>query len=123
MSKEFISFLPDITVGKALAYLKDNKPQNESSHNIYLANNRNKLIGMVTLFDIIVSETDNKLYDLMTENQKSVKDEDKIDKVMEVMQKYNLLEIPVVDESNELVGITSLNDIINEYIRLGRIPA
>jgi CBS domain-containing protein/sporulation protein YlmC with PRC-barrel domain len=123
MSKEFISFLPDITVGKALAYLKDNKPQNESSHNIYLANNRNKLIGIVTLFDIIVSEADNKLYDLMTENQKSVKDEDKIDKVMEIMQKYNLLEIPVVDESNELVGITSLNDIINEYIRLGRIPA
>jgi Mg/Co/Ni transporter MgtE (contains CBS domain) len=123
MTKEFISFLPDMTVGKALVYLKKNKFQEESSHNIYLANSRNKLIGIVTPFDLVVSEPDNKLYDLMTKNLKSVKDEDKIDKVLEVMQKYNLQEIPVVDESNELVGITSLNDIINEYIRLGRIPA
>ena len=123
MSKEFISFLPDTTVEKALVYLKENKPHEELSHNIYLANNKNKLIGIVTFFNLIVSEPDNKLYDLMSENLKYVKDEDKIDNVMEIMQKYNLQEIPVVDESNELVGITSLNDIINEYVRLRRIPA
>lgn len=123
MTKEFISFLPDITVGKALAYLKENKHQKEPSHNIYLENNNNNFIGIVNLFDMIVSEPDHKLYDLMTVNSKSVKDEDKIDKVMEIMQKYNLLEVPVVDENNELVGITSLNDILNEYVRLRRVPA
>ncbi|WMJ86780.1 magnesium transporter MgtE N-terminal domain-containing protein [Anaerocolumna sp. MB42-C2] len=123
MTKDFISFLPDITVEKALAYIKTNQHPKEFSHNIYLANNNNKLIGVVTLFDIIVSEADNKLYDLMNANFKRAQDEDKIENVMEIMQKYNLHEIPVVDENNDLVGIVSLNDILNEYIRLRRIPA
>lgn len=123
MAKEFVSFLPDITVEKALTYLKGNKPKEDISYYIYLTNTRNKLIGVVTLLDIVTADSNYKLYDLMTENLKSVKDEDKIDSVMEIMQKYNLLAIPVVDENNVLVGITSLNDIMNEYIRLRRVTA
>lgn len=123
MAKDFISFLPDITVEKALVYLKENKPKDDISHYVYLTNTNNKLIGEVTLLDVITAEKDLKLYDLMTNNLRIVKGEDKIDKVMEIMQKYNLLALPVVDEDNELVGITLLNDLVNEYIRLRRITA
>lgn len=123
MAKDFVSFLPDITVEKALVYLKENKPKDDISHYVYLTNTNNKLIGEVTLLDVITAEKDLKLYDLMTNNLRIVKGEDKIDKVMEIMQKYNLLALPVVDEDNELVGITLLNDLVNEYIRLRRITA
>lgn len=123
MTKDFISFLPDITAGKALAFLKENKPEDEISHYIYLINNKNKLIGVLSILDIIVADSTAKLYDLMKANVKSVKDEDKIDKVMELMQKYSLMALPVVDESNELVGVTSLNDLLDEYIRLRRVSA
>lgn len=123
MAKEFISFLPDMTVSKVLAYLKLNKPADDISHYIYLTNSKNKLIGVVTLLSIVAADSSAKLYDLMVANVKSVNDETKIDRVMELMQKYNLLSIPVVDETNELVGITSLNDLLNEYIRLRRFTA
>ncbi|MCR4436360.1 MAG: CBS domain-containing protein [Clostridiales bacterium] len=123
MAKEFISFLPDVTAAKVLAYLKENKPKDDISHYIYLTNSKNKLIGVVTLLDVVAADSNAKLYDLMTSNVKSVKDEDKIDRVMELMQKYNLLALPVVDANNELVGITSLNDLLNEYIRLRRVAA
>lgn len=123
MAKEFVSFLPDRTVMNALVYLRDNKPKDDISHYIYLTNSKNNLIGVVTLLDIVTADTNAKLYDLMTTNVKSVKDEDKIDKVMKLMQKYNLLALPVIDENNELVGITSLNDLVNEYIRLKRVAA
>jgi len=115
--------LPDITAAKALAYLKENKPSDDVSHYIYLTNTKNKLIGVVTLLSIVAADSNAKLYDLMVANVKSVNDETKIDKVMELMQKYNLLSIPVVDENNELLGITSLNDLLNEYIRLRRFVA
>jgi magnesium transporter len=123
MAKEFVSFFPDTTVGKALIYLKENKPEDNISHYIYLTNTKNKLLGVVTLLDVVTADPATKLYDLMTANVKSVKDEDKIEKVMELMQKYNLLALPVIDENNKLVGITSLNDLLNEYIRLRRVAA
>jgi len=120
MAKEFVSFLPDFAVTKALEFLKENKPKDDISHYIYLTNSKNKLIGVVTLLDLITAESNAKLYDLMEANVRCVKDEDKIDRVMELMQKYNLLALPVVDDNNELVGITSLNDLLNEYGRLRR---
>lgn len=123
MAVDFISFLPDFTVEKALTYLKANKPKDDISHYIYLTNSKNKLIGVVALLDIVTAEPGAKLYDLMSAYVRSVKDEDKIDRVMEIMQKYNLLALPVVDENNELVGVTSLNDLLNEYIRLRRVAA
>jgi Mg/Co/Ni transporter MgtE len=121
MAKEFISLLPDLTVENTLKYIKDTKPEDEITHFIYLTNNHNKLIGVVTLLDIVTADAEAKLYDLMSANVISVKDEDKIDKVMELMQKYNLPALPVIDENKVLVGVTSLNDLINEYIRLRRI--
>jgi Mg/Co/Ni transporter MgtE len=123
MTKEFVSFLPDMTVEKALLYLKENKPKEDVLHYIYITNNRNKLIGVVSLLEVVTADSNAKLYDLMIGKANSVKDEDKIDRVMELMQKYNLLALPVVDENNELVGIASLNDLLDEYIKLRRVAA
>ncbi len=123
MVKDYVSFLPDMTVERALTYLKEHKPKDDISHYIYLTNTRNKMIGAVTLLDIAASEGSDKLYDLMSGSLIRVKDEDHIDYVMELMQKYNLLALPVVNEEGELVGIISLNDLINEFIRLRRVPA
>lgn len=123
MAKEFIAFLPDMTAEEALLSLKENKPKEDTLNYIYIINNNNKLIGVVTLLELVTANPKFKLYDLMVGKAKSVKDEDKIDRVMELMQKYNLYELPVVDGSNELIGITSLNDLLDEYIRLRRFVA
>lgn len=123
MAKDFVSFLPDLTVSAALERLREDKPSDEVSHYIYLTNRRQKLIGVVTLLDLVSADANYKLYDLMDRNLKSVHDEERIEKVMEIMQKYNLLALPVVDQENELVGITSLNDLVHEYIRLRRVSA
>jgi magnesium transporter len=123
MAKEFMTLLPDTTVEKALTYLKENKSEEDILLYIYITNNKNKLLGVVTLLEIVTAPSNAKLYDLMIGKLKSVKDEDKIDKAMEIMQKYNLFALPVVDENNELVGTTSLNDVLDEYIKLRRMVA
>ena len=59
----------------------------------------------------------------MTEHLYQVNDENRIDTVMDMMQKYNLQAMPVIDEENMLVGIIFLNDLIHEYVKLRRISA
>jgi CBS domain-containing protein len=57
MTKEFISFLPDTIVEKVLIFIKENKPKEEDSHYIYLTNNKNKLIGVVTILELITADS------------------------------------------------------------------
>jgi CBS domain-containing protein len=123
MAKEFLTFLPDVSAGYVLSSLKANKPSHDITHYIYLTNSSNILIGFVTLLDVAAADSGTKLYDLMEMNVVRVQDEDRIDKAMELMQKYNLLAIPVINKNNELIGIISLNDMISEYIRLRKVAA
>ncbi len=123
MSKDFVSFLPDISVKDALTQLKETKPGEESTHYLYLVNSKRKLLGVISLYDMVLSEAEIKLYELMTPNIKSLNDEDDIDAALEVMRKYNLLYIPVLDENREMVGTISLNDLMYELVRLRRVIA
>lgn len=120
MTKEYITLKSEMRVDKALQKLRESKPEEGVTHNIYLTNDKDKFVGVVTLFDIVTSESFVKLSELMLTNGMSVNDEDKIDRVMELMRKYNLLIVPVIDDSRELVGVLSLNDLLEEYIRLRR---
>ncbi len=123
MMKEFISFNPENTVGEALLFLKENKPEEDIAHYLYLTNEKKDLVGVVTLLDIVEAEFNTPLGTLAASNLVSLRDEDKIERAMELMQKYNLMALPVIDENDELVGTTSLSDLIHEYIRLRRVSA
>lgn len=123
MTKDFISFLPDVRVEDAIRYIKEEKPKGDMAINFFIVNNKDKLIGVVMPIDLLSSDLENKLYDVMITKTVSLKDEDGIDDALEVMQKYNLTIVPVVDENGELIGMTSLNDLVFEYIRLRRVAA
>lgn len=115
MSKDFITFLPDITVSDALSWFKDNNPSEDESYYIYITNDRNNLMGVVSLFSLIMYDNDTKLYNIMTTRPKSLKDTDEVEDAIGLMHKYNLICMPVIDEDDTLAGVISLNDSIHEY--------
>ncbi|MCX7924064.1 MAG: CBS domain-containing protein [Clostridia bacterium] len=123
MSKDFISFLPDKHVNDVVDYFRENKSKDELAYYIYVVNNKGQLLGTLAPLDLVASEAGMKLYDIMTPVPKSLEDEDNIDKAMEVMQKYHLVAVPVVNEDRELIGVISLNDLVHEYVRLRRVAA
>jgi len=123
MTKDFLAFRPEETVGDAILSIRENPPEEEISHYIYLVDEKKHLIGVVSLLDIASSDHEIFLKDLKMKHSYIVKDEERIDKVMELMQKYNLQAMPVTDEKDELVGVTFLSDLIHEYIKLRRVPA
>ncbi|MDR3594673.1 magnesium transporter MgtE N-terminal domain-containing protein [Clostridium sp.] len=115
MSKDFLTFLPDVTVNDVLMWIKSNTPDEDESYYIYITNDKNNLIGVVSIFSLIMSNKNTKLYNIMTSRPKSLRDTDEIEDAIALMQKYNLVCIPVMDEDNNLVGVVSINDSIHEY--------
>jgi magnesium transporter len=121
MTKDFVSFLPDSTVEEALKTLKEREPEEETSHYIFLTDEEEHLTGMTTLLDMAFTDRSTPLKNIMTNRFYKVRDEDHLDKIMDLMQKYNLQTLPVVNDENQLVGIIFLNDLIHEYVKLRRI--
>ena len=83
---------------------------------IYVTDNMEKIQGMVSLRELILSPGENKLRDIMDTNLNLLKHEDDIGQAIELANKYDLLSVPVVDEEEKLIGIVIIHDIIDEYL-------
>lgn len=116
MAKDFISLNLDITVKETVDILKEMKPDEEVMYYIYITNNEDRIQGMISLRDLILSPGQNKLRDIMDINFNVLKHEDDVDEAIELANKYDLLSVPVVDEEEKLVGIVIIHDIIDEYL-------
>ncbi len=123
MTKEFSSFRPETTVAEVVSALKNGDVEEETSHYVYITDRDEHLLGLVTLLDLAASQGSALLGSLMSDQLLSVNDEDHLDVVMDLMQKYNLQMVPVKDTDGVLVGIILLNDLIHEYVRLRRIQS
>lgn len=123
MTKDYISFVANMRIGMVLEELKKLDLKENFSQYIYLTNEKEIFLGFINLLDVVVADPNLKLNELSSISKISIYDENKIDKAMDLSRKYNLLELPVVDENDELVGVVSLNDLLEEYIRLRRSVA
>jgi Mg/Co/Ni transporter MgtE len=84
---------------------------------IYVVNEKNNLVGTISLRDIIVSEPSSSLESIMNEDFIFMHDNDDIDDLIKNISKYNLVAIPVVDENMNLAGNVIINDIIYELLK------
>lgn len=114
MNKDFISFNMNITAVETVELIKEMGPDDEVSHYIYMVDEEERLIGVLSLLDLIMAESGANLRDILTEDVVRVKDNDNIDEAITLATKYNLLSLPVVDGDDKLCGIIIMNDIIEE---------
>ncbi len=116
MTNEFITYPPEITVGEAIERFKQNAPEVETVYYIYIADKDEKLIGVVSLRELLLSDYDSKLSDIMETKLKTVSPETDEMEVAEVISKYNLVAIPVVDAEGLILGIVTIDDIVDRII-------
>lgn len=114
MNKDFIAFNVDITAEETIELLRELKPDDEVVHYIFIIDEDEKLQGVVSLRDLIVSSPVSKLREIMDTNVIKVNDEERIDEAIELAVKYDLISLPVVDREDKLCGIVILSDIIDE---------
>jgi magnesium transporter len=115
----------DATAAEALEKLREQAEYVETVYYIYVVDRSEHLRGVFSLRDLLTTPPDKKVRDFMTENPVSVRTDASEEDVTDVIAKYNLLALPVVDDEGELHGIITIDDAIDLVLPLAwkkRLP-
>ncbi|MBR4868165.1 MAG: magnesium transporter, partial [Clostridia bacterium] len=115
MTTEFVEFHTRFTVKQAIDHIRKNGVDKETINTCYVINDHRKLKGVLTLRQLLLAEDDTLIKDIMTDDQQviSVGTHDDQEEVADMARKYDLLSVPVVDHENRLVGIITIDDIVD----------
>ena len=113
MTTEMIELKENMTVDKAFQIIKDTGIDKETIYICYVVDNSRKLIGTVAIKDLLVSERDVIIKDILEENVISVLTTEDKETVAKMFDKYNFMALPVVDTEKRLVGIVTIDDAID----------
>ncbi|MBN2332369.1 MAG: magnesium transporter [Deltaproteobacteria bacterium] len=113
MTTEFFALPEDLNVAEAIGAIRKRGDEAETVFYIYVVDQREHLVGIVSLRKLILSQPDIKLQQIMNSNVVKVTVATDQELVAQLVEKYNILAIPVVDDENKLVGIVTVDDIID----------
>jgi magnesium transporter len=113
MTTEVLSFAQDETVEDALRYLRQHSAHLEMVYYLYIVDEQRHLVGVVSLRQLVTAEPTSLLRDLMDTDVISVRVDADQEEVARIIAKYDLLGVPVVDEENRLVGLVTVDDVID----------
>ena len=113
MTTEYITVRNTLTVSQALAKVKDIAPETEEINTIYVLNERKQLVGTVSIRELLVANNNDVINDIMEDNVISVEPETDQEEVARIVSKYDLHAIPVVSKRKGLLGIITVDDIID----------
>jgi magnesium transporter len=120
MSTEVLSFNENKTIEEVLNELRIKKPESETLYNLFVINEADTLIATFSLRDLVISQPDAKISQIMKPSPVFLYDYQKIDDIAEIISKYNLLAIPVVDCSDALQGMVVIDDVVEDLINKRR---
>lgn len=113
MTTEYISIHAHQTVHSAMQILKQEAPNAETIYYVFVIDEEEKLVGVISLRDLIISEPDTMISEIMNERVYSVSVAEDQEEVARKMKDYNFLALPVVDFQNHLLGIITVDDIVD----------
>jgi len=113
MAKELVKVYETWTVAGCMRRIRGQAEEVTRVHSIYVVNKEEKLIGRLSLKDLIVAKSEQKISDLVKVNVDYVNVHDDVEEVAKVMAKYDLEAIPVVDRNQILLGRITIDDIVD----------
>lgn len=113
MTIEYLEFQGGDTVRQAMELIRKEGLDKETIYTLYMIDSTHHLIGTLPLRKMILASEDTVLSDIMDRNPVSVRTTDDQEKVAELVRRYDLYAIPVVDKEDRLVGIITADDIMD----------
>ena len=113
MTPDYISLQKDWTVGKALEYIKEVGMDAETIYTCYVKDSGRKLIGIVSLSTLVITDDETRIKDIMRTDYVWENVYEDQEEVSEDFKKYGFLALPVVDNEHRLVGIITVDDILD----------
>ncbi|MDA8337454.1 MAG: CBS domain-containing protein [Peptococcaceae bacterium] len=116
MTTEFISFPKELTAEETITRLRELAPDAEIIYYLYVVNESRQLVGVLSLRDLIIAEPSTPIEQIMRTRVVTVNVGDDYQAVQNLIAKYDLLAVPVVNDEKRLVGVIAVDDVINTLI-------
>ena len=113
MTTEYVSLKKDMTVSEAFDRIRRTGVDKETIYTCYVTDTDRKLIGLVTVKELLLSPYNTVINTIMEKNIISVETLDDKEEVANMFDKYDFMSLPVVDKENRLVGIVTFDDAID----------
>ena len=113
MTTEHVAFAPTLTVAEAIQRIRDEAKEAETIYYLYVTAAQERLLGVLSLRELILADPGQRLEQIMCTDVVSVRPETGLREVAELQTKYNLLALPVVGGEGELLGIITVDDVLN----------
>ena len=113
MTVEYISFKDNYTVKQAIDYYRKVAIDKEETDICFVTDTKKKLVGIISLKTLILSKDDSYIQDEMDTNFISVLTQDDQEEIASLFRKYDLTTMPVVDHEDRLVGVITVDDIVD----------
>ncbi len=117
MVPDFIALTEDTTAKKAIESLQNEHLDVEMPFYLYVVDQYGKLVGVSSLRQLVVVPSESTLRDFMTTDVFSVQTDMDQEEVAKIVARYDILAVPVVDDTNKLVGIVTVDDVIDIFRR------
>jgi magnesium transporter len=120
MTTEFVAVPAHLSAAETIDRLRELEPDAETIYYVYVTDDDGKLVGVLSLRDLIVAPPDRKISEVMIREPVVVDVLSDQDEVAEVVAHYHLRAVPVIDEEGRLAGIVTIDDAIDTVLPTSR---
>jgi len=113
MNNEFVTLPEHLTTEQAIGHIREMSPEAEMIYYVYVLDKRERLIGVLSLRDLIVADAKKRVSEIMEEDVISVLDTEDREVAARMISDYDFLAIPVINKKGMMVGIITVDDIID----------
>lgn len=113
MTVEFMDIKEYMTVEEAIKKIKKEAVDKETIDFCYVLNKSRKLVGIVSLKQLLLANNDTKIHDIMEVEPTTISTHTDQEEIAKLFKKYDFTSMPVVDSENRLVGIITIDDIVD----------
>jgi len=116
MTTEFIALPESMTVEQVFARLRETKPDADAIYYLYVVDDHGRLVGVLSVRSLIIAAPQTPISELMRRDIIAVRPDDSADDVAGALVKYDVLAVPVVEESGRLLGIVTVDHLIDTLL-------
>jgi len=113
MVRQYVRVRPEWTIEQAIDYLRQIGPDIETIYYLYAVDTRQRLVGVCSLRELVLADPSKRIEQIMETDLVVVKPETDQEEVANLLSKYDLLAIPVVDELGRMLGIVTIDDVVD----------
>jgi CBS domain-containing protein len=116
MSTDYCTFSEHLTVAETLEELRRQQPEPSHIYSIFVTDKNDRFLAAISLGELVIANPAMHLKDIMKKNPVSVFDDDKVDSLAELVSKYNLLAVPVINKDRQMEGVVVVEDIVDDLL-------